>query len=94
MHYIRLALQAASPEAFVVNDVDLLANNFWSLFLRTLALVYADCSLYFSVIGNVFKGIFYSGGCIASRCKSQMSRNRCWHSLIPFVYQSPEFQPA
>jgi hypothetical protein len=31
MHYIRLALQAASLEAFVVNDVDLLANNFWSL---------------------------------------------------------------
>jgi hypothetical protein len=59
MHYIRLALQAASPEAFVVNDVDLLANNLWSLFfLRTLALVYADCSLYFAIIGNVFKGIF------------------------------------
>jgi hypothetical protein len=28
------------------------------MFLRTLALVYAECSLYFSVIGNVFKGIF------------------------------------
>lgn len=58
MHYIWLALQAASPETFVVNVLDLLANNFWNLFLRTLALVYADCSLYFSVIGNVFKDIF------------------------------------
>jgi len=28
------------------------------MFLRTLALVYADCSLYFSFIANAFKGIF------------------------------------
>lgn len=28
------------------------------MFLRTLTFVYADCSLYFSFTGNVFKGSF------------------------------------
>lgn len=59
MHYIRLALQAASPEAFVVNDVDPLANNFCNLcFSEHLHLLMLIVHLHFSVIGNVFEGVF------------------------------------
>jgi hypothetical protein len=59
MHYIRLALQAVSAEVFVVNDVDLLANNFCNLcFSEHLHLFMLIAHCIFSVTGNVFKGIF------------------------------------